>query len=116
MNTLQRWWERFDIFAVPVVVILFLLLGYQGGAYMAERKCATASATELARITQDHTAQVEDLRVQVENERRITMDKDRRLRSLQNRQLRMQDKQTQALDSAIKATESATKAIEKISN
>lgn len=113
MNTLQRWWERFDIFAVPFVIVLFLLLGYQGGVYMAERKAGAIYSAELAKITQDHTSQVQELRTQIEMEREITKDKDRRLRNMQNRQLRAQEKQAEVLNNAIKATESATKAIEK---
>lgn len=113
MNTLQRWWGRFDIFGVPIVITLFLLLGYQGGVYMTERKDRAAYSEQLESITKDHTFQVEELRAQIEKERSITQDKDKRLRNLQNRQLRAQEKQAEALNNAIKATESATKAIEK---
>lgn len=113
MNNIQKWWHRFDIYAVPVVVVLFLLLGYQGGVYMTERQAATALGEKLAQITLEHSEQVKELREQLERERDTTRDKDKRLRAMQNRQLRIQEKQTDVLSSAVKATEAATKAVEK---
>lgn len=110
MNTLQKWWQRFDAYLVPGVIVIFLLLGYQVGTVIESGRASKRAAMDIAQVSQGFTDRIAEKDRAIREKDALIRNKDRRLRKMQDLQLNNQAAQADAINSMAESTKIAAKA------